>query len=45
MAGMGLPKSDISVILGKHPCSIYREINRNAVNGVYTGNEVQTASV
>jgi IS30 family transposase len=32
------------VILGKHPSSIYRELNRNGSGGVYTGNEAQAAS-
>jgi IS30 family transposase len=44
MAGMGLPKSFMSVILGKHQSSIYREFSRNGSGGVYTGNEAQTAS-
>jgi IS30 family transposase len=35
----------MSVILGKHPSSIYRELNRNGSGGVYTGNEAQAASV
>jgi IS30 family transposase len=45
MEGMGLPKSYRAVILGKHLSSIYREINRNGTNGVYTGNEAQVLSV
>jgi IS30 family transposase len=45
MEGMALPKTYISVILGKHQSSIYRELNRNRTNGVYTGNEAQTLSV
>jgi IS30 family transposase len=45
MEGMALPKSCISVILGKHPSSIYRELNRNGTDGVYTGNEAQALSV
>jgi IS30 family transposase len=44
MEGMGLPKSYMSVILGKHQSSIYREFNRNGSWGVYTGNEAQAAS-
>jgi IS30 family transposase len=43
MEGMRLPKS--YMILGKHPNSIYREINRNGINGVYTGNQAQAMSV
>jgi IS30 family transposase len=45
MEGMGLPKSCMSVILGKHRSSIYRELNRNGSGGVYTGAEAQAASV
>jgi IS30 family transposase len=44
MEGMGLPKSCMSVILGKHHSSIYRELNRNGSGGVYTGAEAQAAS-
>jgi IS30 family transposase len=44
MTGMGLPKSFMSVILGKHQSSIYREFSRNGSGGVYTGNEAQAAS-
>jgi IS30 family transposase len=44
MAGMGLPKCSMSVILGKHPSSIYRELNRNSSGGVYTGQEAHEAS-
>jgi IS30 family transposase len=44
MDGMGLPKSFISVIVGKHHSSIYRELNRNGSGGVYTGAEAQAAS-
>jgi IS30 family transposase len=44
MEGMGLPKSYMAVILGKHQSSIYREFNRNGSGGVYTGNEAQAAS-
>jgi IS30 family transposase len=44
MEGMGLPKCFMSVILGKHPSSVYRELNRNRTGGVYTGNEAQLAS-
>jgi IS30 family transposase len=44
MEGMGLPKSFMSVILGKHQSSIYREFNRNGSGGVYTGAEAQAAS-
>jgi IS30 family transposase len=42
---MGLPKSYISAILGKHPGSIYGELNRNRTGGVYTGKKAQEASV
>jgi IS30 family transposase len=45
MEGMALPRSCISVILGKHLSSIYREINRNGTDGVYTGSEAQALSV
>jgi IS30 family transposase len=45
MEGMALPKSFMSVILGKHLSSIYREINRNGTDGVYTGNNAQALSV
>jgi IS30 family transposase len=41
MAGMRLPKSSMSVILGKHPSSIYRELKRNGTGGVYSGSEAQ----
>jgi IS30 family transposase len=44
MEGMGLPKRFMSVILCKHPSSVYRELNRNRTGGVYTGNEAQQAS-
>jgi IS30 family transposase len=44
MEGMGLPKSYMSVIPGKHQCDIYREFNRNGSGGVYTGNEARAAS-
>jgi IS30 family transposase len=44
MEGMGLPKSFMSVILGKHHSSIYRELNRNGSGGVYTGAEAQAVS-
>ncbi|MDR2740717.1 MAG: hypothetical protein LBB98_00970, partial [Treponema sp.] len=44
MAGMHLPKCYMSVILGKHLSSIYRELNRNGLGGVYTGNEAQPSS-
>jgi IS30 family transposase len=44
MAGMGLPKNYMAVILGRHPSSIYREFSRNGSGGVYTGNEAQAAS-
>jgi IS30 family transposase len=44
MAGMGLPKNYMAVILGRHQSSIYREFSRNGSGGVYTGNEAQTAS-
>jgi IS30 family transposase len=45
MEGMALPKCFMSVILGKHPSSIYRELNRNRTGSVYTGNEAQKAGV
>jgi IS30 family transposase len=45
MEGMALPGNYISVILGKHPSSIYRELNRNRTGGVYTGNEARALSV
>ncbi|GHV67894.1 hypothetical protein AGMMS49928_06000 [Spirochaetia bacterium] len=45
MGGMGLSKSIISVILGKHLSSIYRETSRNRTGSVYTGNEAQAAAV
>jgi IS30 family transposase len=41
MEGMALPTSYRAVILGKHPSSIYRELNRTG--GVYTGNEAHKA--
>jgi IS30 family transposase len=41
---MGLPKSYMAVILGKHQSSIYRELNRNRTGSVYTGQEAQQAS-
>ena len=44
MAGMGLPTCYMSIILGKHQSSIYREFNRNGSGGVYTGNEAQAMS-
>jgi IS30 family transposase len=44
MAGMGLPKNYMAVILGKHQSTIYREFSRNGSGGVYTGNEAQAAS-
>jgi IS30 family transposase len=45
MEGMGLPKSYSAVILGKHPSSIYRELDRNGTGCVYTGNEAHKAGV
>jgi IS30 family transposase len=45
MEGMALPKCYMSVIVGKHPSSIYRELSRNGTDGVYTGNEAQALSV
>jgi IS30 family transposase len=44
MAGMGLPKNYMSVILGRHQSTIYREFSRNRSGGVYTGNEAQAMS-
>ncbi|MDR3343087.1 MAG: hypothetical protein LBT14_09960 [Treponema sp.] len=39
---MKLPKTYISVILGKHLSSIYHELNRNSdENGIYLGREAQ----
>jgi IS30 family transposase len=43
MAGMGLPKNYMSVILGRHQSAIYREFSRNRSGGVYTGNEARAA--
>jgi IS30 family transposase len=45
MEGMALPKCYSTVILGKHPSSIYRELDRNSTGCVYTGNEARQASV
>jgi IS30 family transposase len=45
MEGMSLPKTYISVILGKCLSGIYRELNRNSTNGVYTSNESHALSV
>jgi IS30 family transposase len=45
MEGMALPKCFMSVILGKHPGSVYRELNRNKTGGVYTGKEAHEASL
>jgi IS30 family transposase len=45
MEGMALPKCYMSVIVGKHPSSIYRELSRNGTTGVYTGHEAQALSV
>jgi IS30 family transposase len=39
MTGMGLSKDAISVILGKDLSSVYRELNRNSGEGIYTGRE------
>jgi IS30 family transposase len=39
MTGMGLPQDAISVILGKDLSSVYRELNRNSSEGLYTGGE------
>jgi IS30 family transposase len=39
MIGMGLSKDVISVILGKDLSSVYRELNRNSGEGIYTGRE------
>jgi hypothetical protein len=44
MAGMGLPKNYMTVILGKYQSSIYRKFNHNGSGGVYTGNETQAMS-
>ncbi|MDR0637385.1 MAG: hypothetical protein LBG27_00510, partial [Spirochaetaceae bacterium] len=41
MIGMGLHKDTISVILGKDLSSVYRELNRNSSEGIYTGREAQ----
>jgi IS30 family transposase len=43
MEGMGLPKCFMSVILGKRPSSVCRELNRNSAGGVYTGKEAHEA--
>jgi hypothetical protein len=43
--GIGLPKSYMPVIFGKHPSGIYHEILRNGSGGIYTGAKVQQASV
>jgi hypothetical protein len=40
MEGMALPKSSGTIILGKHPSSIYRELNQNR-----TGGEARQSSV
>jgi hypothetical protein len=45
MEGIALPKCFMLAIPGSHPGSIHRELNRNGTGGVYTGNEVQAASV
>ena len=44
MDGMGLPKTSMAVIRGKHQSSIYSEFSRNGSGGVYTGNEAQEQS-
>jgi hypothetical protein len=44
MEGMGLPKSDMAAIPGKHPGNVYRELNRNGDCGVYTGGGARTLS-
>jgi IS30 family transposase len=44
MEGMALPTCYMSVILGKRPSGVYRELNRNRTGGVYTGNEARQAS-
>jgi IS30 family transposase len=44
MEGMALPKCYTLVILGKHHSSIYRELNLNGSDSIYTGNEAQAAS-
>jgi IS30 family transposase len=41
MTGMGLPKDVVSVILGKDLSSVYRELNRNSGEGIYTGREAR----
>jgi IS30 family transposase len=45
MEDMALPKSFMAVIPGKHLSGIYRQINRNRTDGVYTGNQAQALSV
>jgi IS30 family transposase len=45
MEGMELSKSDMAVILGKHPDSVYREMNRNGDCGIYTGSGARALSV
>jgi IS30 family transposase len=44
MEGVGLPKCYEAVILGKHPSSIYRELQRNRTGCVYTGSEAHQLS-
>jgi IS30 family transposase len=44
MEGMGLPKSGMAVMPGKHPSSVYRELGRNSAGGVYTGSGAQMLS-
>jgi IS30 family transposase len=41
---MGLSKSEMAALLGKHPGSIYRELSRNGIGGVYTGSEARRAA-
>jgi IS30 family transposase len=36
---MGLSKSEMAALLGKHPGSVYREPSRNRTGGVYTDSE------
>jgi IS30 family transposase len=44
MESMGLSKSEMAALLGKHPGSVYRKLSRNSTGGVYTGSEDQRAA-
>jgi IS30 family transposase len=41
MAGVRLAKYCITVILGKHLSSVYRELARNSEQGLYAGSEAR----